>query len=132
MHTKNSKPNFAESLRKSRFIFQYHCCGNYWWGTQKNNICNRCKKNKEKLPLEKMLGIGWFECNCRRKYAGFCRGDVPSKCLNCDEKNLASFIVPGDRADKDEKTDKAHHCEKCNGSYDCPVVAQLRTHKSRY
>ena len=123
------KSNFQSSYRKSKSIFQYCCScrtGNYWWGSVKNKTCNRCKKEATKLPLQKMIGIGWFQCTCGRRYAGFCRGDVMSKCHGCQKKNLPRFIVPVEKDDKREGSDKKHHCEQCKGDYDCPIVAMLK------
>ena len=73
-----------------------------------------------------MIGIGWFQCRCRRTYAGFSRGDVTSKCHGCQVENLPSFILPGDKANKDEKSDKKHFCNACKGSNDCPVIAEFK------
>ena len=52
------KSNFEDSLRKSKAVFQYICnrCDRDWWGTVKNNTCNRCKSTVNKLPLEMMTG----------------------------------------------------------------------------
>jgi hypothetical protein len=117
---------FDEAERKSQFIFQYKCSCNskVWWGAAKNNACKRCDKIVDRLPLEKMIGVGWFECACGRKFAGFCKGSVNSKCHGCGSQLLPSFIVPGDDASKtDKKGDrKTHHCAVCNGQGRCPIV----------
>lgn len=93
----NSFEEFLKAQNKSLFIHQYKCkCSKkYWWGSNSNNICKRCKKVNVYLDLKKMIGIGWFECKCGRKYAGFSRGDVSSKCHICQDENYPSFIVPG-------------------------------------
>ena len=68
-------------------------------------------------------GIGWFKCKCGRKYAGFSRGDVMSKCHGCQTKNLPLFIVSGNEASKREHSNNSHHCELCKGnSGSCPIV----------
>ena len=124
--------NFQDSRRTSQWLFQFECSCNpkRWWGTNKNNKCFKCKKIVNKLLHSETIGIGWFRCQCSRLYAGFCRGDVASKCHGCQAKNLPLFIVPGLRADKNEKTDKSHHCELCLGDRDsCPIVAEaIRIH----
>ena len=116
--------DFDVNLIKSRNLHQYKCCRHVWWGGTTNNTCKDCKEEVEKLPLNKMIGIGWFECVCGRRYAGFSRGDVSSKCHGCEVENFAAFIIPGDKANKDEKTDKSHYCNACKGANDCPIVAQ--------
>ena len=121
--------SFEEARQKSGIVFQYKCVCNpkRWWGTNKNNECFKCKKTVTKLPLSETIGIGWFRCSCNRVYAGFCQGDVASKCHVCQAKNLPLFIVPGDRADKNEKTDKTHNCEMCHGNSEiCPIVAAAK------
>jgi len=49
-----------------------------------------------------------------------------SKCLVCDIENYPVFIVPGDKANKNEKTEKAHYCSMCKGNGECPIVAQVQ------
>ena len=119
--------DFEENQRKSLHIVQFKCkCSNSWWGSLKNNTCRKCKKsNATKLPLEQMIGIGWFHCKCGRKYAGFCKGSVSSKCHGCQTENFASFILPGDKAAKEEKTDKSHYCNACKGNGTCPIVNSI-------
>lgn len=129
--------DFLKQKKKSLYIFQYKCCKEPWWGDLKKNICFTCKKPNKKLRLNKMIGIGWFECECGRKYAGFSRGDVTSKCHTCEIENLPSFIVPGEKASKDEKKEKSHYCNMCKGSDHCPIVnacskSQYPKGKKRY
>lgn len=114
---------FEDSKIKSSFIHQYKCkkCKNQWWGTSANNRCKRCKETVEKLPLSQMIGVGWFECSCGRRYAGFSRGDVTSMCHGCEKKNLPVFIVPGESANGTKTY--SHHCSMCNGMGRCPIVA---------
>ena len=117
---------FEESKIKSSFIHQYKCkkCKNTWWGKSINNSCKGCNEIVEKLPLTQMIGVAWFECPCGRRYAGFCRGDVTSKCHVCEKKNLPLFIVPGDKVEG--KKTYSHHCSMCNGSGHCPIVASAQ------
>ena len=127
MNSNKSKLNlFEQNRHKANHIFQYKCCSKTWWGSIKNNKCKKCNKEVVKLPLSKMIGIGWFKCQCGRKYAGFCRGDVTSKCHGCQQENLASFIVPGDEAHNKEKSNgNAHHCAMCHGVGNCPIVESV-------
>jgi hypothetical protein len=80
-----------------------------------------------------MIGIGWFQCACGRRYAGFCQGNITSKCHGCLKENLALFIVPGDKADKDEETKekKAHYCAACQGSDHCPIVEKVKSQSQK-
>jgi hypothetical protein len=137
----NKKMNFSESQRKSENIFQYKCSCNskLWWGAKANNQCRRCKKEVTPLPLKQMIGIGWFECtSCKRRYAGFSKGDVSSKCHICNIENFPLFIVSGEKADNEDKKEdkKAHYCARCKGGDHCPIVDQVKnnssSHKSRY
>ena len=115
--------NFKEQRNKSRNLHQYECCKKRWWGDYVGaNMCGTCNSMVKMLPLLKMVGIGWFKCKCGRKYAGFSRGDVTSKCHGCEVENLPSFILPGDSAKKLQSTDKRHYCSACEGSYPCPII----------
>jgi hypothetical protein len=115
--------------KQSLNIFQYLCsCKNKtWWGI-KDNACKPCNKKLNPLPLKEMTGIGWFQCACGRRYAGFCQGNVTSKCHGCHKENLAMFIVPGDKADKDKKSKNknTHYCAACQGSDHCPIVDKVK------
>ena len=117
---------FDEAESKSQYLFQYKCRCNpkVWWGAAKNNTCRRCGKTVERLALEKMIGVGWFQCSCGRRFAGFCKGSITSKCHGCGNQNLPSFIVPGDDVSNTEKRvdRKTHHCAVCNGLGHCPIV----------
>ena len=125
---------FEESRRKSLHIHQYKCkCSiKRWWGSNANNKCKKCGQTVEHLELKKTIGIGWFECICGRRYAGFCQGDVTSKCHGCQKENYASFIVPGDKADKeDDNPDKKnHYCAVCKGGEHCPIVEKVKAQRS--
>ena len=112
--------NFEESLEKSLNTHQYSCCGHRWWKNGDNSKCNECQQTCQYLSLEETVGIGWFECLCGRKFAGFCRGDVASRCHKCDSHILPSFIVPGKKIKR--KTDDTHECDMCDGSGECPIV----------
>lgn len=121
--------DFEENRLKSLYLKQFECnkCKRRWWNGGQSSECNRCKVNGSKLPLEKTIGIGWFECKCGRRYAGFSQGDVTSKCHGCQTENLPQFIVPGDKADKDDNnTKKAHYCAACRGGHHCPIVEEAR------
>lgn len=122
---------FSRQKEKSLYIHQYQCtCStNRWWGSEKNKICRRCNKKCEPLELTKMIGIGWFSCRCGRIYAGFSKGSVTSKCHACNEENLPLFIVPGDKANKDNKTLNHHYCDKCKGGKNCPIVSEAKGFK---
>ena len=126
--------DFEKNRIKSMHIHQYKCkCSNTWWGPSANNKCRQCGKATGKLPLNKMTGIGWFECACGRKYAGFCKGDIPSKCHGCQVQNLASFVLPGEKASKDdESAKKTHCCAVCEGSGHCPIVASIVAKSKRF
>ena len=123
---------YDDAFKKSLHIFQFKCnskkCkGKCWWGSMKNQMCKNCMKTATKLNLEESIGIGWFKCHCGRRYAGFSRGDVTSKCHTCKTENYPEFIVPGDRASQKEKsTDKQHYCAECKGDYHCPIVEEAR------
>ena len=121
--------NFEENREKSLHIVQFKCCRNSWWGTLANNTCNKCKRVVQPLALAKMIGIGWFECSCGRRYAGFSRGDVTSKCHSCNVENLPLFIVPGEKAAKDEPKN-SHYCAVCEGSMNCPIVEEAQKRRS--
>ncbi len=126
---------FDKAERKSQFIFQYKCKCNTksWWGAAKNNVCRQCGKTVTKLPLAQMIGVGWFECSCGRKFAGFCKGKITSKCHTCGVHLLPSFIVPGDDASNSEKQSerKSHHCAACNGNGYCPIVEAAMKRRGR-
>ena len=88
--------NFEDSRRKAQFVYQHKCkCSDNkrWWGTIANNKCRNCQATVKPLDLKEMVGVGWFECRCERRYARFCRGDVTSKCHGCNKENYPSFIV---------------------------------------
>lgn len=120
--------SFSEQQEKSLYIHQFQCsCSkNRWWGALKNRTCRSCNKACEPLKKEKMIGIGWFSCKCGRKYAGFSQGNVTSKCHGCQTENLPAFIVPGEKANKDEKTANTHYCAMCHGKGTCPIVEKIK------
>ena len=125
--------DFEDKLQKSKYIHQFKCkCGQMWWGPNTNNECRRCKIRVERLPFEKMYGIGYFLCACRRNYAGFSFGNITSKCHGCQTENKPLFILPGDKADKDDnKNKKQHYCSMCHGTNNCPVVERIKTKNFR-
>lgn len=120
-----SKHELECARQKSLYIFQYKHCSKSWWGAAGNNTCRRCKKTVNKLPLESMIGIGWFECPCGRTFAGFCRGNVKSPCNACMSHLLPSFIVPGDDAAGSKKK-AMHSCSVCRGCPPCPIVEAVK------
>ena len=120
--------SYEEGKQKSNFIHQYTCCGHKWWGADSNNTCKSCKKTVAKLSFAEMIGVAWFKCECGLIYAGFCHGNVRSKCHGCERKNFPEFIVPGDEAGS-SKREKTHHCEMCHGVGHCPLVASALKHK---
>lgn len=125
--------DFEKNRIKSQFIHQFKCpCSNHrWWGSSAKNKCNNCKSTVEPLDLKKTIGIGWFQCKCGRRYAGFCQGSVSSKCHTCQTENFALFIVPGDKADKEENASiekNAHYCAACHGNGDCPIVIKCKNY----
>lgn len=73
-----------------------------------------------------MIGIGWFKCDCGRIFAGFCRGNVPSKCHTCHRDVMAAFVVEGDNAGKSEATERKHQCNACFGRKHCPIVEEAK------
>ena len=84
-----------------------------------------CSSIRSPLPLSEMVGVAWFQCNCGRKFAGFCKGNVTSKCHNCSKEVKPAFIVPGDDAASSSRK-FSHCCSVCQGSGACPIVAQAR------
>ena len=128
MYFDDDSSEFSQQQEKSLYIHQYQCtCSkNRWWGSQKNNVCKRCNKKCEALELEKMIGIGWFSCQCGRKYAGFSQGNVTSKCHGCQKENFPLFIVPGEKANKYDRSMNHHYCERCKGGKDCPIVNKIK------
>ena len=79
-----------------------------------------------------MIGIGWFVCPCGRKFAGFSKGDVTSKCHGCQTELYPSFIVPGESAEnKEGKPKKAHYCNACKGGSYCPIVEAAKKRAGR-
>lgn len=125
--------DFERMLQKSKYLHQYRCskCDRYWWGPDQKNTCFECNKVAQALTLDAMIGIGWFQCQCGRRYAGFSRGNVTSKCHGCQVENLPMFIQPGDKASEKDKSDKKHFCSACNGSYGCPVVAEAKAKRHK-
>ena len=121
---------FGQQQNNSKYCFQYECCGERWWGGYTKNKCRECEKTVQKLPLEQIVGIGWFKCECSRIYAGFSRGDVTSKCFACNTENLPKFIQRGNNPRKKENTGNSHNCNQCKGSNRCPIVAQARQYSS--
>ena len=67
-----SESGFQEAQKKSQFIHQYKCkCSpKRWWGSNANNVCNKCNAKNKHLDLKNTIGIGWFKCLCGRVYAG--------------------------------------------------------------
>ncbi len=130
---KPERKGFNESLAESLHLHQFKCCSKRWWGNGNNSTCFRCHRNVSKLPFTQMIGIGWFECKCKRVYAGFSRGNVTSKCHVCSEENLPLFIVRGERADREDKdSDKQHYCNVCKGHEDCPIVEEVKRNGSSH
>jgi hypothetical protein len=125
------KKGFLEARRKSRWIGQFECSNRRcrsskkWWGAKnKDQHCRKCRSQGVLVPFEETVGIGWFKCGlCNRKFAGFCRGNIQSKCLVCEVLLTAEFIVPGNRAAGPKKKND-HHCEACHGQRPCPVVEE--------
>jgi hypothetical protein len=125
------KEGFLEARRKSRWIGQFECSNQRcrsskkWWGAKnKDQHCCKCRQQGVLVPFEETIGIGWFKCgSCSRRFAGFCRGDVLSKCLPCKKPLTAEFIVPGNRAAGPKKK-KKHNCEACHGHRPCPIVEE--------
>ncbi len=118
--------DFEKNRQRSLHIHQYKCkCSSErWWGSEKNNKCKYCKKIVNYLDLKSTIGIGWFQCPCGRRYAGFSRGDVTSKCHKCNTENYPLFIVSGDKAEGDKPKKETHFCAKCEGRDGCPIVKQ--------
>jgi hypothetical protein len=125
---------FNKAFKRSKYIFQfkcYYCRKKPWWGPIKNKICFTCGEVAEKLKLEARIGIGWFKCRCGRIYAGFSQGDVTSKCHGCQIENYPKFIVRGNKASKNEKTNKHHYCDICKGNRNnCPIVNEVLERES--
>jgi hypothetical protein len=124
--------NFEKSRQKSFHIAQYtcKCTGRLWWNSKTNNICRNCNQPATRLTLRETIGIGWFQCACGRRYAGFCQGNVTSKCHGCQKENLALFIVPGDKADREDREKRnTHYCAVCKGEGGCPIVEKVKTHE---
>jgi hypothetical protein len=119
---------YVEAKRKARWIKQFKCCNperkkeRRWWGPAQNSQCLRCRKTGTIVPFEEMIGVGWFHCPspCGRLFAGFCKGEVQSKCHKCNTRLTAQFIVPGTGAGS--KKEHTHHCEVCLGVAPCPIV----------
>jgi hypothetical protein len=126
---------YEEAHRKSKNILQYKCkpCHNDWWGSRANRTCKRCGKDTDPLPLKQMIGIGWFACPCGRKFAGFSKGSVTSKCHGCMTEVLPSFIVPGESAENNDKDKpkKTHYCNVCKGTSPCPIVEAAKARSGR-
>jgi hypothetical protein len=125
---------YEQACRKSKHIFQYKCkcCYNDWWGAKANKTCKQCRQDKKPLPLKDMIGVGWFSCKCGRKFAGFSKGDVTSKCHGCNTEVLPTCIVPGESAGKDDEERKhSHYCNACKGRAPCPIVEAAKTSSSK-
>lgn len=110
------RQQYFENKRKCRYIRQYKCdCKtSTWWGTKKNNLCNKCNRRVEPLSFEETIGVGWFVCECGRLYAGICRGDVTSKCHFCKTENTAKFISPPSKMGGSKKF--KHKCKACSNA----------------
>ena len=119
---------FDEKYEESLLSHQFKCeCFNKtkrWWAESSTSVCKRCGTRWNYLDLEDTIGIGWFGCKCGRRYAGFSRGDVTSKCHGCQRENYPVFIVKGEKAHKDDKRSSTakHHCSMCNGNGHCPII----------
>lgn len=121
----NLRDEFATAKRRSRYVFQYECCGHRWWGTNRNNECHRCRLIVRRLPFKDTLGVGWFQCNdCHHLFAGFCRGDVTSPCLECKREITPMFISSSGKAHRRRK--RKHNCSVCRGRGGCPIVEEAK------
>ena len=126
---------FEKNKNKSSFVHQYHCkkCEIRWWGTSSKNRCAQCNETVEKLSLKQMIGVGWFECSCGRRYPGFSRGDDTLNCHGCQKPNSPSFIVPGELSSTHDNQHRVlnHYCgifHYCKSSH-CPVFSQAQNSK---
>lgn len=129
------KGAYTKAKRKSKWIKQFKCIDalheeRRWWGPATNSQCSVCHEIGTIVPLDEIIGIGWFCCSspCGRLFAGFCRGSVKSKCHKCNTALTAMFVVPGARA-AGTKKENAHHCEACHGESPCPIVELCRAIK---
>jgi hypothetical protein len=125
---------YKQAFQKSKRVVAYECqrCCNHWWGNSSNNTCHRCQKTTNQLPLQRMIGVGWFSCPCGRLFAGFSKGNVTSKCLKCHTEVFPSFIVPSDEAQNPNgKEKKTHYCNVCKGRDNCPIVEAAKDRVSR-
>ena len=114
----------------TRHMTQYQCprCHRAWWGKKRKGAeCYDCNIWVTPLPFSQQVGIGWFHCDaCDREFAGFARGDVESKCHQCQQWLLPSCIIRGDKAHGEKTSQYKHYCEKCHGKPPCPVVEAAR------
>ena len=113
---------FRQQRNNSKHCFQYECisCYIYWCGGYTKNKCPLCGKLVNKLPPEKIIATGWFNCKCERIYAGASRGDITSKCYGCNAENLPAFIQPP--LYNLRKTGNTNYCSACRGYKNCPIV----------
>jgi hypothetical protein len=123
--------SFKEARNISKVTSQYKCCRydtHVWWGGnhEMDSVCDQCGSYGEKLHKFEMIGIGWFQCDCKRIFAGFCRGNVPSKCHGCNRDVDAAFVVEGNNAGDAERTEQRHECNACLGRGHCPVVEEAK------
>ncbi len=120
-----SPDDFQKGLKKSKYIFQFECsrCDQNWWGGRSHNTCKSCRRTAKIRPFKDMVGVGWFVCDlCLRKFSGFAKGNVTSKCHRCNVEVTASFIIPGDNVSNKKENSNSHYCNVCRGVPPCPIV----------
>ena len=119
--------NYEKSRQRSFYIHQFKCwCRKFpWWGPKRTSTCNNCRLRVKMLPTKNMVGIGWFECTCKNRYADLAKGDIQAKCPICGTSNYAQFIV-SDTKKEVELLKNIHFCSLCNGSIaDCDTIKVL-------
>lgn len=81
---------FEEAREKARNVCRYRCdhCDNaqpFWAAKRVIPRCRDCDRVCRRVLFAQTVGIGWFQCRgCHRRFAGFIRGDLTSKCHECN------------------------------------------------
>jgi hypothetical protein len=86
-----------------------------------------CGDEAEMLRTKEMKGIGWFECECKHRYADYSAGSLASKCRECEAKNFPKFIVSPSVQDVVILDKMAHNCDLCNGVTNKESVSGCKT-----
>ncbi len=93
------------------------------------SVCRVCNKERKAVDVndEKMVGVGFFCCDCGHEYTVICRRIDTAVCYKytswCSEENYPYKVYLRRRIKR--QTDNEHSCSRCDDGeiYPCPNMS---------